>query len=218
MRHGGLTVLLDALPLMSNGKIDRRALCRHPTGSRPELDKMFVACPALRQRCYWQRFGPSFSTLSGLVSTTISSSSAAIRSWRRSSSCAFAKPSRVEIPLGRLFEAPTVAGLAESIEAARQGRAEPVGTAHRADSPGRGPGSSFAQQRLWFFDQLGPGTVGLQYPAAVRLKGPLNMAALERSLNEIVKAPRNLAHHLWEGGGAAHASDRPGLDDQIVGR
>jgi aspartate racemase len=46
---------------------------------------------------------------------------------------------------------------------------------------------SFAQQRLWFIDQLEPGNSAYNCPAAVRLKGPLNVAALEQSVNEIVK-------------------------------
>ena len=46
---------------------------------------------------------------------------------------------------------------------------------------------SFAQQRLWFLDQLIPNSVLYNVPIATRLQGPLNTYALERSLNEIVR-------------------------------
>ncbi len=46
---------------------------------------------------------------------------------------------------------------------------------------------SFAQQRLWFLDQLEPGNSTYNIYAAVRLRGPLNVAALEQSLNEILR-------------------------------
>jgi amino acid adenylation domain-containing protein len=46
---------------------------------------------------------------------------------------------------------------------------------------------SFAQERLWFLDQLEPGDAGYNMPGAVWLEGDLNVDALERSLNEIVR-------------------------------
>ncbi|UCE20078.1 MAG: amino acid adenylation domain-containing protein [Gemmatimonadota bacterium] len=46
---------------------------------------------------------------------------------------------------------------------------------------------SFAQQRLWFLDQLEPHNPAYTVPIAMRLKGRLNVAALEQSLNEIVR-------------------------------
>lgn len=51
---------------------------------------------------------------------------------------------------------------------------------------------SFAQERLWFFEQFEPGTTVYNVPAAVRLKGQLNTQALERSLNEIVRRHESL--------------------------
>jgi len=46
---------------------------------------------------------------------------------------------------------------------------------------------SFSQQRLWFVGQLDPTTPLYNVPEAVELKGPLNVASLEQSLNEIIR-------------------------------
>ncbi|MGH9893434.1 MAG: condensation domain-containing protein, partial [bacterium] len=46
---------------------------------------------------------------------------------------------------------------------------------------------SFAQQRLWFLDQLEPDSSVYNVSSALRLRGPLNVAPLQRSLNEIVR-------------------------------
>ncbi|HKR12638.1 MAG TPA: amino acid adenylation domain-containing protein [Pyrinomonadaceae bacterium] len=46
---------------------------------------------------------------------------------------------------------------------------------------------SFAQERLWFLDQLQPGSAAYNMPGAVWLEGDLNVAALERGLNEIIR-------------------------------
>ena len=183
-------VLLDALPLMPNGKIDRRAL-PSPDRSRPELDKAFVAprtpteellAEIWAQLLDLERVGihDNFFDLGGhsLLATQLVSR--------------MRETFQVEIPLRRLFEVPTVAGLAESIEAARQAGpnllAPPI-----LPVPRNGDlALSFAQQRLWFFDQLEPGLSAYNIPAAVRLKGPLNLAALEQSLNEIVKRHESL--------------------------
>lgn len=46
---------------------------------------------------------------------------------------------------------------------------------------------SFAQQRLWFLDQLEPGGASYNVPAAVRLTGQLDLEALQGALNEILR-------------------------------
>ncbi|NOT58294.1 MAG: amino acid adenylation domain-containing protein, partial [Deltaproteobacteria bacterium] len=177
-------VLLAAWPLLSNGKIDRRAL-PVPDRTRPEGEETFVAPRTPTEEMLvgiWaqvlgvERIGvhDNFFSLGGhsLLATQVVSR---MRS-------AF----QVEIPLRRLFELPTVAGQAGSIELARQAgqnlQAPPILPVPRdGDLP-----LSFAQQRLWFFDQLEPGSPAYNMPAAVRLRGPLNVATLEQSLNEVV--------------------------------
>ena len=49
------------------------------------------------------------------------------------------------------------------------------------------PPLSFAQQRLWFLQQLDPQSAAYNIPRAVRLGGPLNVSALRRSLSEVVR-------------------------------
>ncbi|MDM9585826.1 condensation domain-containing protein [Nostoc sp. GT001] len=51
---------------------------------------------------------------------------------------------------------------------------------------------SFAQQRLWFLDQLTPGSSVYNISGAVEIQGLLNVAALEKSLNEIIQR-----HEIW---------------------
>jgi hypothetical protein len=46
---------------------------------------------------------------------------------------------------------------------------------------------SFAQQRLWFIDQLEPGSALYNVPKAFRVSGALDAASLQQSLNEIVR-------------------------------
>ena len=46
---------------------------------------------------------------------------------------------------------------------------------------------SFAQQRLWFLDQLSPGTALYNVPLVLDLEGLVDVDALERALREIVR-------------------------------
>ena len=55
---------------------------------------------------------------------------------------------------------------------------------------------SFAQQRLWFLDQVHPGNPAYNLPFSRRIKGPLDIAALERSFNEINRRHEALRTHF----------------------
>ncbi len=94
----------------------------------------------------------------------------------------------VEVPIGDLFAAPTLAALAARVEVARRGGGEPQAAPPLLPAPRETPlPASFAQQRLWFIDRLEPGNPFYNIPAALRLAGPLDAGVLARCLGEIVR-------------------------------
>src|SRR4028118_87664 len=73
-----------------------------------------------------------------------------------------------------------------------EGLATPVTTTIARRNTTQDAPLSFAQQRLWFLDQLEPGNVSYNVRAALRLSGRLDCAALERSLLELVQRHKAL--------------------------
>src|SRR5262249_17819850 len=108
-----------------------------------------------------------------------------------------------DLSLRAVFEAPTVRGLSERIEAARRqwdGTTPPPLVARVSRAPARGSAHelqtaaarslramSFGQERLWFLEQLAPGRASYIVPAAVRVEGLIDVMALEKSLGELVR-------------------------------
>ena len=93
----------------------------------------------------------------------------------------------MELPLRTLFEATTVAQLADAVEAARlQAGGMEVPPVSSVERNGPVP-LSFAQQRLWVLTQLDPDGASYNLPIALRLSGSLDAAALERSVNGLIR-------------------------------
>ncbi|HVG07687.1 MAG TPA: amino acid adenylation domain-containing protein, partial [Thermoanaerobaculia bacterium] len=180
-------VELPALPLTPNGKVDWRALPREDwtrvgatsatgTVARPRnpTEELLVGLweELLGLEAGQVGIDASFFDLGGhsLLATRLISR---VR-----------EDLRVEVPLHGLFDDPTPAGLARLVLAAREGpEALPIRTVPRKE---RLP-LSFAQERLWFLDQLEPGSATYNIPAVVRLKGRLDIHGLTASLQEIVR-------------------------------
>jgi amino acid adenylation domain-containing protein len=178
-------IKVDTLPLNANGKVDRKALPA-PSSARPGLNNAFIPprtpTEELLAGIWAQILGleqvgvhDNFFRLGGhsLLATQVMS-----RACTKFS---------LELPLRKLFETPTVAGLAESIERALKDQSilhipplEPV-------LGYSGLPLSFAQQRLWFIDQLEPGNPAYNVPIAIRLTGWLNIPALEETFGEIAR-------------------------------
>jgi amino acid adenylation domain-containing protein len=171
-------VIIDELPRTISGKIDRHALPA-PAMVRADLIKAYIAPRNLVEELLAEIWGnllgvprvgiyENFFELGGhsLLATQLLSK--------------VQETFKVEVPLRKLFESPTLAGLAQSITAdAERGPQLPpiVPVPREANMP-----LSFAQQRLWFLDQMDPGNPAYNIASAVRIKGLLNISALEQSL------------------------------------
>ncbi|HJT35591.1 MAG TPA: amino acid adenylation domain-containing protein [Pirellulales bacterium] len=93
---------------------------------------------------------------------------------------------KVELPIRVLFESPTIAGLAAWLDqGSERGSAGSLPPVIRADRSAPLPLSSF-QEQLWFLEQLESDPRYL-LSAMVRLRGPLNQPALERSLHLLAR-------------------------------
>lgn len=68
---------------------------------------------------------------------------------------------------------------------------------------------SHAQQRLWFMRQLDPGSFAYNVPVALRMKGKLDVAALERTLQDLVQRHESLRTRFLSVEGAPHCRIEP---------
>ncbi|TMC18165.1 MAG: amino acid adenylation domain-containing protein, partial [Chloroflexi bacterium] len=182
-------VLMESLPLTPNGKVDRQALPnplpdqdgqnRAGEGARTWLQELLAGLWSQVLRRPQVGIHEDFFELGGhsLLTTRLIAQLAALG---------------IEVPLRVLFEAPTVASFAQRVEqelSRGEGMQVPpfVATARPDVLP-----LSFAQQRLWFLDQLEPGSTAYLIPSAQRVQGALHIACLSRSLQQLVQRHESL--------------------------
>ena len=112
----------------------------------------------------------------------------------------------VELPLRRIFQTPTIAGLAEAVHGLMVGGGEPATAPpplrRRPAADGAPLPLSSGQRRLWFLDRLEPGDPTFNVYLAARLTGPLDPAALARALHEVVRRHEPLRARFEERAGA----------------
>ena len=177
-------VFLDALPMTPSGKVDRKAL---PAPERVSGSEAGYLAPRT----------PSEQIVAGVFAEVLAVEPVGARGHffelGGHSLLATQATSRlrssfgVELPLRVLFESPTVEALAAVLDQemrAGAGLLAPpiVPVAREGSLP-----LSFAQQRLWFIDQLEPGSPLYNIPLALWLEGPLDPGPLARALTEVVR-------------------------------
>ena len=180
-----LVVQLSHLPLSPNGKLDRQALpapdwsslalSAGSTPARSPLEEVLVAI--------WQEvlglpqvgIHDNFFLLGGhsLLATRVVS--------RMRSTL------QVEFPLDYLFENPTVAEIASILEEnAHSEQNQPAFSLRPTEETDDAP-LSFPQERVWFLQQLNPASIAYHFQATLTFTGRFDIAALEQSLNEIIR-------------------------------
>jgi amino acid adenylation domain-containing protein len=181
-------VFLETLPRNPNGKIDRKRLPA-PEASGFESSEAFVEPQTAVEKQLakiWAkvlgvgRVGryDNFFELGGHSLLAMQVSSRVLEAFQ------------IELPVRRVFESPALAELATVIEQRQQAltaKEEKKLPAISRRTTNEALPLSFAQQRLWFLDRFEPGAVIYNIPLVIRILGKLDIAAVEWSLNEIVR-------------------------------
>ncbi|HEV8580104.1 MAG TPA: amino acid adenylation domain-containing protein [Thermoanaerobaculia bacterium] len=181
-------VLLPTLPRLPNGKIDRGAL-PEPGGSRDGMSTPFAA----PRTAVEEGIAALWADLTGVSPVGINDLFLELGGHSLLAAQAAARLSDVfdiEVPAHACLRAGTVAGLAAEVERRRSTGASPAAIA-RVSREGDLP-LSYAQQRLWLFDRLEPGSPVYNVAEAVRLRGALDIRALARALDWIVARHESL--------------------------
>jgi amino acid adenylation domain-containing protein len=179
--------ILDALPLMPNGKIDRAALPAPEPSSETEESYVspLTAVEELLSELWSDVLGVGRASVAGDFFELGGNSLLATQLVSR-----IREVFRVEMPLRQLFERPTIRSLAELLQSSEASKAAlPAIVPIARDS---GVPLSFAQMRLWFLYQLEPDSSAYNIPTVVRLTGFLDVAALERALSELLRRHESL--------------------------
>jgi amino acid adenylation domain-containing protein len=181
-------VFLDSLPLTPNGKVDRRALLREESLAEAAVEGERVAPRTATERALagiWRE-------LLGLATVGVRDdffelgghSLLATRLLTR-----LRDDFGAELSLAEIFEEPTIEALAAAIDRGQ----EAEGLAPIPPVPRHGPlPASFPQRRLWFIDRLTPGLSLYNVPFALRVRGPLDVAALEAAWNGLLRRHESL--------------------------
>jgi amino acid adenylation domain-containing protein len=212
-------VALAAFPLTPNGKIDRKALPAPDDTSRatgeyvaPRTELERALAEIWQQVLTIERVGAhdDFFALGGhsLLATKLVS-----RVQERL---------RADVPLRAVFEAPTLETFAAAVERARAAtsavtvlpalRALPRTPRRLAVAPGEDVyvlPTSYAERRLWFLDRFEPDSAAYNVPLAVRLRGALDVEALERALNGLAARHESLRTVFTLIDGVPHRVVRP---------
>ncbi|GAA2097657.1 hypothetical protein GCM10009759_27960 [Kitasatospora saccharophila] len=204
-------VVLDAFPLNPNGKVDRAVLpapaqdAPRP-GRAPRTPREELLCGLFADLLGRASVGADddFFALGGhsLLATRLA---ARIRA-----------ALDVDAEVRTVFEHPTPARLAAALDGARASRPRLERTAPRPEAVPL----SYAQQRLWFLHRFEGPNPTYNVPLVLRLTGPLDAAALERALRDVVERHEALRTVLPETGGVPRqlVLDAAGADLDLTPR
>jgi amino acid adenylation domain-containing protein len=178
-------VLLDQLPLTANGKIDLNALPVPDTAGTWQTTG-FVAPRTPLEELIAERWSDILELPEvGVMDDFFEMGGDSVTGTQVVSD--IRETLKIEFPLRQLFEAPTVAGTAEYVQSMRRAQIEsPTPSIRPAAITDHLP-LSFAQERVWFLNQLSPDDLSYNIPGALRLTGNLDLDALTKAINETIK-------------------------------
>ncbi|MFP2956467.1 condensation domain-containing protein, partial [Myxococcus sp. 1LA] len=183
-------VVLERLPLLPNGKVDRKALPAPEAVREPRREAHVAPRTPVEQMLagFWTEVLRLESV--GLHDNFFEVGGHSLLAMQLVARVREAF--RVDLPLRDVFESATLATLAERISRAIAVAGVPAPPLKRLERAGGTAPLSFAQQRLWFLAQLDPTNTSYNLWAPVRVSGALDVGALERSFEALVRRHESL--------------------------
>ncbi|QHG18506.1 non-ribosomal peptide synthetase [Nostoc sp. ATCC 53789] len=178
-------VILDSLPLTPNGKVDRQNL---PAGdrSRPDLEETFIAPRNSTEATLFS----IWAELLGLEQIGIDDNFFNLGGHSLIAAQMLSRIRegfQVELFFHHIFANPTIAGLAGLIEQHSQLKQQLQRPAMQPISRSGYLPASFAQERVYFIQEVAPESAAYQAQVTLRFTGKLDVSALEQCLSEIVR-------------------------------
>jgi amino acid adenylation domain-containing protein/thioester reductase-like protein len=181
-------VLMEALPLLPNGKLNRNGL---PAPDLSSYQRNFVA-PRSQTEI---EIAAIWAEVLGLEKVGIYDNFLELGGHSLLGSLVISRLNEafsVQFPVTALFESPTVAGLSDRLSTAvRQNPSQQIPALQPVERSGKLP-LSLTQQRLWFVDQLEGANAAFNITRAVRLVGPLKVGVLEQAIGAIIERHETL--------------------------
>ncbi|MBD2493305.1 non-ribosomal peptide synthetase [Nostoc sp. FACHB-280] len=177
-------MMLDSLPLTPNGKLDRRSLPA-PARTRPDLEEAFIA----PRNPVEEKLATIWAELLGLDVVGINDNFFCLGGHSLIVTQMLSRVREVfavHISFTQIFANPTIAAVAQLIVQGGEESQWQRPVIQRISHEGLVP-VSFSQERIYFVHKLAPENSAYQFQATMEIKGVLNIAALQRSLDEIVK-------------------------------
>ncbi|WP_236587727.1 non-ribosomal peptide synthetase [Tumebacillus amylolyticus] len=182
-------LVLESLPLMANGKVDRKAL------PRPEAVELTASEMQLAETGIQATLSKIWSEVLGVERIGVNQNFFTLGGHSLLSTQVMSRVRRqfgIDLPLRQLFEGPTIAQLATAVEAALQEQpAAEIETITAISRQGDLPLSDM-QKQLWFFEQLESKTALYHVPFALSFEGELELDHLQAALQEIVSRHESL--------------------------
>ncbi|SFS17041.1 amino acid adenylation domain-containing protein [Dyella sp. OK004] len=178
-------MMLEVIPLLPNGKIDRKAL------PAPPVQSVAASGERLAPRNDTEhRVAAAMETVLALPELDVRDNFFALGGHSLLAAQLTARLNRefeITLSFRTLFDAPTIEALSVAIDQQRaSGKANVAAPILRRDNQSRAP-LSLMQQRLWALEELQPGRVTYNAPSAHRLSGPMDEAAFERAMQELMQ-------------------------------
>jgi amino acid adenylation domain-containing protein len=180
-------VVVPAMPLTAAGKIDRAAL------PQPAESRACAAAYVAPRTPIEETLAAFWASLTGIPDAGIHDDFFELGGHSLLAAQVVTRINErfsLGLPLNAIFESPTVALMTERVAAAQRetGDAAPV-----VKAPRGGPlPLSYTQEQVWFLNELEPGNLAYNFQALIRFRGRLDVGALHRTLEEIVRRHESL--------------------------